>query len=231
MIRAGRIEDADTIANIKIDNWRKTYLNIFPDEYLRSLDLEIEIEKYKNSFNNRNVITYEKEGKIIAYCYYGESKDKYLEEYTGEIFALYVKNDCQDRGVGTALLQEAIKDLSKSNKKIFLWCAKENNRAIKFYKKNGLEILGKDTENIGGKDVKKVALGLDLEKEKNYSLKKSANYIENDESLAIYTNPDLIFLKGETRDWFKEIINHKKDSRIPQKFVEYLIGKGAIEQS
>ena len=32
MIRNGREDDAKKIARIKIDNWRKTYLNIFPDE-------------------------------------------------------------------------------------------------------------------------------------------------------------------------------------------------------
>lgn len=231
MIRKGRIGDAEEIANIKIENWRKTYLNIFTDEYLNNLNLDNEIEKYKNNFENRNIIIYEKNKNVIAYCYYGRRKAMRLKEYTGEVFALYVKNDCQDRGVGTALLQEAIRDLSKTNKKIILWCAKENYRAIKFYKNNGLKMLGKATENIGGKDVEKTALGLDLEKEKVYNLKKSANYIENEENLAIYTNPDLIFLKGETKNWFKEIIEHKKDSNIPQKFLEYLLNKDAIEQS
>lgn len=231
MIRNGKIEDADKIANIKIDTWRKTYVNIFPDEYLRNLDLEREIEKYKQNFNKRNVILYEEKGKIIGYCYYGNRNDTYLENYKGEIFALYVKNDCQDRGIGTLLLQQAISDLSKTNKKILLWCAKENYKAIKFYRKNGLETLGEKTERVCEKNVEKLAWGIDLEKEKIYNLKKSANYIENNKNIALYTNMDLIFLKGKTREWFKEIINHKKDQKIPQKFVNYLIDKGAIEQS
>ena len=231
MIRNGKIEDAEKIAKIKIDNWRKTYEKIFPDEYLLNLNLKNEIEKYKNGFKNRKVVVFEKNNEIIAYCYYGDKKDNNICEYSGEIFAIYVKNDCQEKGVGTILLNEALKDLSKIHKKIMLWCAKENYRAISFYKKNNLEIIGYDKENIGGREVEKVALGISFEKEKTYNLKKSANYIENEENIAIYTNPDLIFLKDETKKWFKQIIKHEKNLSIPQKFIQYLIKKEVIEQN
>lgn len=229
MIRDGKIEDANKIAKIKIDNWRKTYENIFPDEYLKKLDLEGEIKKYKDCFNKRKIKTFEKNGNVIAYCYYGNREDDNLHDYTGEIFALYVKNECQEKGIGTALLKESIKELSKEHNKIMLWCAKENRRAISFYNKNGINIIGEDVENIGGKNVEKVALGINLEKQKIYNLKKSANYIENEDNIAIYTNPDLIFLKDETRNWFKQIINHEKILNIPHKFIEYLIKKEVIE--
>ena len=37
-----------------------------------------------------------------------EKKENNLNDYTGEIFAIYVKSECQEKGVGTVLLQEAI---------------------------------------------------------------------------------------------------------------------------
>ena len=64
---------------------------------------------------------------------------------------------------------------------------------------------------------------------KKYDLKKSANYIENEKNIAIYTNPDLIFLKDETREWFKQIIKHQEIGKVPQKFIDYLIKKEVIE--
>ena len=263
MIRNVETNDAEKIAQIKIETWRKTYLNIFPDELLKNLELNSEIQKCLDNIKNRNVIVYEKNGEVIAYCYYGKRNDISYKEYEGEVFALYVKNDCQEHGIGTKLLKYAIKDLFTKYKKVLLWCAKENTRAISFYKKNGLEILGEEVENIGGKDVEKVALGISLnerstdlieaksnnnsaekypESEKNkkeveniinnknlYKLKKSVNYIENDENIAIYANPDLIFLKDETKMWFKEIINCKNDENIPKKFINYLLAKEVIE--
>ena len=142
MIRDGIKEDAEKIAKIKIDNWRKTYSKIFPEDFLNNLDVTKEKEKYLNNLKNKNIIIYEKEEKPIAYCYYGKSENTKFKDYEGEVFALYVENNCQEHGVGTKLLQYAIKDLAKKSKKIFLWCAKENTRAISFYKKNGFKIIG-----------------------------------------------------------------------------------------
>lgn len=259
MIRDGIKEDCEKIAVLKIDNWRKTYSKIFPEDFLNNLNLDKEKEKYLNNLKNKNVIIYEKEKEPIAYCYYGENT-KY-KDYQGEVFALYVKNNCQERGIGTKLLQYAIKDLANKSKKIFLWCAKENTRAISFYQKNGFKIIGEEIENIGGKNVEKVALGISLQdgevqenKSQNdeinekilkckasreqvrdtaennlYNLKRSANYIENEQCMAIYANPDLIFLKDEPRNWFMQIINHKKISDIPRKFIDYLLKKDVIE--
>ena len=146
--------------------------------------------------------------------------------------------------------KEAIRHLSYEHSHILLWCAKKNTRAISFYQKNGLAILGEEVEKIGGKNVEKVALGISTgsteedvycnkqekkaKKEENlkkeYCLRKSANYIENNENIAIYTNPDLIFLKGEPRAWFKQIIGHGELSKVPQKFINYLMQKEVIEE-
>ena len=68
-------------------------------------------------------------------------------------------------------------------------------------------------------------------KENSYNLKKSANYIENKQYMAIYANPDLIFLKDEPRNWFMQIINHKKIIDIPKKFIDYLLKKEIIEKN
>lgn len=250
MIRKGKTEDAGIIAKIKIDNWRKTYKDIFPDDFLQNLEAKDEEEKYLKNLKEKDVIIYEKD-EPIAYCYYGKRKNSEYPDYEGEVFALYVKNDCQNHGIGTNLLQEAIRDLSKECTKVLLWCAKENKSAISFYRKNGLEIIGEEAECIGEKEVEKVALGIDVrnmvmdtkkmytkngdgleEKPKiflNYRLKKSANYIENEKNIAIYTNPDLIFLKDEPREWFKQIINNENTENIPQKFIDYLVKKDVIE--
>ena len=227
MIRNGSTTDAETIANIKIDSWRKTYLNIFPDSLLNNLEVKQETQKYLQNLKDRQVLVYEEDGRIIGYCYFGERRQEKFSKYSAEIFALYVKNDCQKRGIGTELLKEAIKLLSQKHSHILLWCAKKNAGAISFYKKNGLEIIGEEIENIGGKNVEKVALGISVEKV--YNLKKSANYIENEENIAIYTNPDLIFLKNETCTWFKQIIQHQETTNVPQKFIDYLIKKDVIQ--
>ena len=70
MIRNGKKEDADKIARIKIDKWRKTYLNIFTDELLEGLEVNNEKNKFLKNLEEKNVIVYEKQNAVIAYCYY-----------------------------------------------------------------------------------------------------------------------------------------------------------------
>ena len=49
MIRDGMKEDSEKIARLKIDNWRKTYSKIFPEDFLNNLSLTKEKEKYLNN--------------------------------------------------------------------------------------------------------------------------------------------------------------------------------------
>ena len=53
MIRKGNARDAETIASIKIDTWRKTYLNIFPDSILDNLDVKQETQRYLQNLKDR----------------------------------------------------------------------------------------------------------------------------------------------------------------------------------
>ena len=76
MIRNGSTTDAETIANIKIDTWRKTYLNIFPDSLLNNLDVKQETQKYLQNLKDRQVLVYEEAGRIIGYCYFGERRQE-----------------------------------------------------------------------------------------------------------------------------------------------------------
>ena len=175
MVRKVKLDDAQKIAIIKIDNWRKTYKNIFPDTLLNNLEINSETQKSIKNIKEKNVIVYEKNEEVIGYCYYGKRNETSYKEYEGEVFALYVKNECQKNGIGSTLLKYAIDELFKNYKKILLWCVKENTRAISFYKKNSLEIIGEDIENIGGKNVEKVALGISLADKNNtkkYSKRK-----------------------------------------------------------
>lgn len=62
----------------------------------------------------------------------------YQKEEVGHIHELVIRPDFQDKGIGSALLQEGINYISSKNKKeVDLWVGATNHKAIEFYKKAG----------------------------------------------------------------------------------------------
>ena len=67
MIRKGEIKDAMRIAKLKIANYRKTYKNIFSEEYLVNMNIELEKKKYIDGLEKREVLVYCQDEKILGY--------------------------------------------------------------------------------------------------------------------------------------------------------------------
>ena len=62
---------------------------------------------------------------------------------TGEVFAIYVLGDYIGRGVGYRLMQAALDQL-KAYDRIGVWVLKDNERAIRFYKRCGFRSDGQE---------------------------------------------------------------------------------------
>lgn len=63
----------------------------------------------------------------------------------------------------------------------------------------------------------------------SYKLTRYASYLEKNNVLAVYSNFNLFFLKNETVEWFKKIINNEKIDEIPKDFINFLKDKEVIE--
>ena len=166
MIRAGKLSDADQITAIKVDSWKETYKDLIPKEALNKITYEKEKEKYINKFNNRRIVVYEENNEILGYSFFGKrqnvNKEK-MEDYTSEIYALYIKNDFKRKGVGTKLINHIWDTLKKeNNEKVLLWCLKDNQNAIDFYKKNGFEYLNNKKEELNGVNIEELSFGKKL---------------------------------------------------------------------
>ena len=166
MIREGKLSDADQITAIKVDSWKETYKNLIPKEALNKITYEKEKEKYINKFNNRRIVVYEENNEILGYSFFGKrqnvNKEK-MEDYTSEIYALYIKNDFKRKGVGTKLINHICDTLKKeNNEKVLLWCLKDNQNAIDFYKKNGFEYLNNKKEELNGVNIEELSFGKKL---------------------------------------------------------------------
>lgn len=231
MIRVGTIKDAEKISNLKIQNYLKTYKGIFDDSYLKNLSIKDEKSKYIRHFQDRKILVYEKDNKILGYIYYGKRKNNIneLTEYNAEIYAIYVDINFIDSGIGTKLIKHALMDLIKDYDKVILWCAKENIKAQKFYLKNNFVKSNIISNSIGGKNVTEIAFIFDFTNPANYKLTRFTSFIEKSNIIAVYSNFNMFFLKENTSLWFKQIVDKDLSSEIPLSFYNYLINKEVIE--
>lgn len=174
MIRDGIKNDAEQIAKLKIRNYRKTYNNIFSNQFLNKMNLEDEKQKYINGLKNRKVLVYYDEDKVLGYIYYGKRKNhkEVLPDYDGEIYAIYVDVDFQKKGIGKKLIIAALNDLIKDYNKIILWCMKDNYDSLQFYKKINFTELESILTELGGKELYETGLGYDFKKNETAQYRK-----------------------------------------------------------
>lgn len=231
MIRKGKIKDATQIAKLKIENYRKTYKNIFSEEYLDNMNIESEKKKYIDGLKKREVLVYCQDEKILGYIYYGRrtNNPEILPEYCGEISAIYVDIHHRNMGIGTKLIKEALKNLINKYEKIILWCAWENTESINFYIKRNFEKNLQVNNIIGNRKVQEIAMVYDFTNISNYKLTRFVAYKEKNNIIAVYSNFNLLFLKDATAKWFKDILNRNESEKLPIKFMRYLKNKEVIE--
>ena len=167
IIRRARVEDAEKIANIKVDGWKTAYKGIIDDDFLKSMDVKKEAERRRNIIENgANIIVAELEGEVIGFCIYRdhiENKEKYPNADC-EISALYVTSKLKRNGIGRKLMLYVIELLkSKNKKRMILGCLKDNFPARVFYEKMGGKVFDYDELECGDKSYTLAMYGYDIE--------------------------------------------------------------------
>ena len=163
IIRYNIIEDQSQMANIKVNMWKKTYNNIIDQEYLDKLDIKKQTQKYYRSFEEyKNKVLVAVKGKeILGYSCFEEKNNSF--KYDSELISLYIKE--QNKGIGTSLFNETVKELISKNKtNMIVWCLKENKQALNFYKKLGGIKTEERLAKIGNKKYEEYGYYFNLKK-------------------------------------------------------------------
>ena len=137
-------------------SWQESYRGIVDDGYLDRMTLAQTEEK---AFRWRDNILVAKDGdRVVGFIGYGPAHG---EEGAGEIFALYVLEAYQKRGIGYALMQEALSRLERC-RVVVLWAFKENAKALRFYERVGFRPDGMEKELVLGTPVKGIRMAMEL---------------------------------------------------------------------
>jgi len=152
-IRKALVSDAESIAKINVSSWQKTYVDIFPADFLDGLSDEKNlnntiIRMQDNIKNENNYLVAELNSEVVGFCKIGKSSKENFENY-GEIIALYVKNEEVKKGIGKQLFIAANNFLKETYENNIVSCIRENP-SNKFYVKMGCILIGESDFNLKG---------------------------------------------------------------------------------
>lgn len=166
-VREAQVGDALGIATVHVRSWQTTYPGIMPDEFLSSLSIEKRAAYWERGLENPIeggfTLVAEENGTIIGFAGGGPERSG-DPEHRGELYAVYLLEEHQGRGLGRMLFLEVARRLKLHGfRKMLLWVARENLPSVAFYERMGGVALREKSEEMSGKTLVEVAYGYDLD--------------------------------------------------------------------
>ena len=159
-IRPVASADISSVARINVDVWRTTYRGLVPDAFLAGLDYRQAEERWERFLQRPGAIALvaELEGSVVGYVMAGRERSG-NEHYTGEIYAIYIRDEHQGHGIGRALLLATSTALRLAGMESLLVWVLDGNPAVEFYRKCGGLFVARKQIEIGGAIVDETAYG------------------------------------------------------------------------
>ena len=163
-IREAHISDAAGIARVHVDTWRSAYAGIVPADYLAALSYEKMVKKRIESLEKPwpDAKTFVADagdaGGIVGFAVGGHERNGH-PVFKGELFAIYVSETYQNRGIGRQLVVEIVKHLRTLGLSSMLTWALADNPYSRFYEKLGGKRVSEKWEETGGKMLEEIAFG------------------------------------------------------------------------
>lgn len=158
--RPAVLEDAEAIARVHVESWKSTYKGIVADDYLASLKLEDRAEMWRKSLEQGNAAVFvaEDEAGLCGFVAGGGLREA-IEGYDAELYAIYLLQDRQRRGLGRSLVRRLVESLAKEGRTSMIVWVLEQNPAVLFYRRlGGIQVARKRIE-IGGARLEELCFG------------------------------------------------------------------------
>jgi GNAT superfamily N-acetyltransferase len=157
-IRRATPDDAPALAHLHLDVWDDAYAGLMDQAILdeRRANVEGRIQRWREILaeHDRTLLAVGPEG-LVGFAGAGPGRDNDVSpELDLELHALYVRAAWWGTGIGYALLEDAIGDRAA-----YLWVLAGNERAIRFYERQGFRRDGTEDEHDEGRHVRMVRAG------------------------------------------------------------------------
>jgi GNAT superfamily N-acetyltransferase len=143
-IREANETDLDRVGEIRTVAWQAAYRGILADDVLDGLDARAEAERWRGFWkefpaNGSTLLVAEDGGEVLGYALVrSRARDESLADDVGELIAIYLHPEAWGAGAGQALFEAAGERLrTEGCRGAVLWTFAANNRARRFYERNG----------------------------------------------------------------------------------------------
>ncbi|WP_372727179.1 N-acetyltransferase family protein [Nocardioides sp.] len=152
VIRPATPDDAEALTHLHLDCWDDAYAGLVDRALLgaRRADVPARIEKWRANLAERETLLAETTDGLVGFATAGPARDEDAPAEL-EVWALYVRAAHWGTGVGHALLQAAI-----GEHPAYLCVLEGNDRAIRFYERQGFRPDGQVSDADEGRHVRMV---------------------------------------------------------------------------
>lgn len=162
VIRRAALADAAVVAQVHRESWRTTYSGILPRDVIEHLAGRRSESAWRRRLENEGTMQAtwiaEEDGEAVGFASCGPARHL-LEGLEAEIYALYVLQTHQRRGLGRSLMSTCARHFVRHGVfGMYLWSLKAN-RARMFYEALGGEEMGEKHERLGSHSFAQVAYG------------------------------------------------------------------------
>jgi len=163
VIRAAGPADAPGIARVHVDAWRSTYRGIVPQAFLDALshrNREALWERVLSGVQPGHFVALAEDAAdgIVGFAHGGPGQAGH-PEYAAELYAIYVLEAYQGRGLGRDLTLAVVARLVADGRRSMLVWVLADNPACRFYEALGGRRVEVKRISIGGAELDEVAYG------------------------------------------------------------------------
>jgi GNAT superfamily N-acetyltransferase len=163
-IRPAVIYDARAIAEVHVESWKSTYRGIFPEALLKGLSVEKRESSWRDSLAAHEppsaitMVGCDPRGNVVSFISGGKERTGQLG-CDGEIYAIYLLQEAQRKGLGALLVRQFVHELdARGFGSMAVWVL-ALNPSRRFYERLAGTVIGQQQIERGGQPFSEVAYG------------------------------------------------------------------------
>jgi ribosomal protein S18 acetylase RimI-like enzyme len=164
IVREATHRDVAAMARVHVDTWQTTYRGIVPEEFLANLSYEKRENGWHQVLDNApkdgnfTYVAEDESGQIVGFANGGIERAG-DPVYQGELSAIYVLKNHQQKGIGRELVRAVVQKLGRMEISSMLVWVLADNPACRFYETLGGQKVHEKEIERGGAKLIEIAYG------------------------------------------------------------------------